>query len=162
MTQVTQRSDVQDRVNSFELEAPDLDTEAIMQEIRARLRARRAEARARGLDWEAYADGLYPVSPDAVLSRDLYEAVRHAGLGYDKILVEMALTETRLPLVGGLAHRLRAALHELVLFYVNRLAARQVRVNEQAARALALLVRDLEAEVRDLRARLARLEAERE
>jgi hypothetical protein len=162
LTQATQPPDRQDRVDSFELEAPDLDTEAIMQEIRARLRARRAEARARGLDWEAYADGLYPVPPGAVLSRDLYEAVRHAGLGYDKIPVEMALTETRLPLAGGLAHRLRAALHELVLFYVNRLAARQVQFNEQAARALALLVRDLEAEVRDLRARLAQLEAERE
>lgn len=146
---------------SFEIEAPDLDAEAIMQEIRARVRARRAEARARGLDWEAYADGLYPLPPDAVLSRDLHEAVRLAGLGYDKIPVEMALTETRLPLIGGLAHRVRAALHALVLFYVNRLAARQVRVNQQMARALTLLVRDLEAEVRDLRARLAELEADR-
>jgi len=145
----------------FEIEAPDLDAEAVMQEIRARLRARRAEAQARGLDWEAYADGLYPLPPDAVLSRDLYEAVRHVGLGYDKIPVEMALTETRLPLVGGLAHRLRAALHELALFYVNRLAARQMRFNEQTARALTALVRDLDAEVRDLRARLAALEAER-
>jgi hypothetical protein len=149
-------------VDSFELEAPDLDIEAIMQEIRARLRARRAEARARGLDWEAYADGLYPVPPGAVLSRDLYGAVHHAGLGYDKIPIEMALTETRVPLAGRLVHRLRAALHELVLFYVNRLAARQVRFNEHAACALALLVRDLEAEVRDLRARLAQLEAKRE
>ncbi len=145
----------------FEIEAPDLDAEALMQEIRARIRARRAEAKARGLDWEAYADGLYPLPADAVLSRDLYEAVRRAALGYDKVNVEMALTETRLPIVGGLAQRLRAALHELVLFYVNRQAARQIRFNEQSARALALLVRDLEAEVRDLRARLAELEAER-
>jgi hypothetical protein len=57
-----------------------------------------------------------------------------------------------------LVQRLRAALHELVLFYVNRAAARQVRFNEQTARALTALVRDLEAEVRDLRARLAKLE----
>lgn len=130
-----------------------------MQQIRARIRDRRAEARARGLDFEAYADGLYPLPPDAILSRDLYEAVRHVSLGYDKVNVEMALTESRLPLIGGLVQRLRAALHELVLFYVNRLAARQVRFNEQTARALTTLVRDLEAEVRDLRARLAELEA---
>jgi hypothetical protein len=143
---------------SFSIEGNEIDAEAIMQEIRARIRARRAEARSRGLDFEAYADGLYPSPPDAVFSRDLYEAVRYADLGYDKVGVEMALTETRLPLIGGLGHRLRAALHEVVLFYVNRLAARQVRVNEQMARTLTTLVRDLEAEIRDLRTRLAELE----
>jgi len=142
----------------FDLEAPDLDAEAIMREIRTRIRARRAEAKARGLDFEAYADGLYPLPPDALFSRDLYEAVRYVGLGWDKVGVEMTLTESRLPLVGGLVQRLRAALHELVLFYVNRLAARQIRLNEQTARALTILVRDLEAEIVDLRARTAALE----
>ena len=145
----------------FDLEAPDLDAEAIMREIRARIRARRAEAKARGLDFEAYADGLYPLPPDALFSRDLYEAVRYVGLGWDKVGVEMALTESRLPLVGGLVQRLRTALHELVLFYVNRLAARQIRLNEQTARALTILVRDLEAEIADLRARVTALEGDR-
>jgi hypothetical protein len=151
-----------DPVAGFEIEGKDIDAEAIMQEIRARIRARRAEAKARGVDWEAYADGLYPLPPDAVLSRDLYEAVRFAGLSYDKIGVEMALTETRLPIFGRLVRRVRAALHELVLFYVDRLAARQTRFNEQTARALTFLVRDLEAEVRSLRARVSELEAEQE
>jgi hypothetical protein len=144
------------------IEAPDLDSEAIMQQIRARIRARRAESKARGLDFEAYADGLYPLPPGATLSRDVHEAVRYAALGYDKMGVELALTETRLPLVGGLVQRLRFALHELVLFYVNRLAARQIRFNEQTARALVSLVRDLEAEVLDLRARISELEAKQE
>lgn len=145
-----------------EIEAADLDVEAVMQEIRARIRARRAEAQARGFDFEAYADGLYPLPPDALLSRDLYEAVRYVGLSYDKVNVDQVLTETRLPLIGGLVHRVRAALHELVLFYVNRQAARQIYFNKQVARALNALVRDLEAEVRDLRGRIAALEAERE
>jgi hypothetical protein len=158
MTETQTVSEPDGQPEPFDLEAPDLDAEAIMQEIRARIRARRAEARARGLDVEAYADGLYPLPPGAVLSRDLYEAVRYLGLGYDKVRVEMALTETRLPVIGRLAHRLRAALHELVLFYVNRLAARQVRFNEQTARALAALIRDLEAEIADLSARLATME----
>jgi len=145
----------------FDLEAPDLDAEAIMREIRARIRERRAEAKARGLDFEAYADGLYPVLPDALFGRDLYEAVRYVGLGWDKVGVDMALTESHLPLIGGLVQRLRAALHELVLFYVNRLAARQVRVNEQTARALILLVRDLEVEIADLRTKIAAQEGDR-
>ncbi len=90
------------------IEGDDIDAEAIMQEIRARLRDRRAQAKARGLDFEAYADGLYPLPPDAILSRDLHEAVRYVGLGYDKVNVEMALTDTRLPLVGGLGFCSRA------------------------------------------------------
>jgi hypothetical protein len=142
----------------FQIEGDGIDAEAIMQQIRARIRARRAEAKARGLDFEAYADGLYPLSPDATLSRDLHEAVRRLGLGYDKVSVELALTETQLPLIGGLVQRVRAAFHALVLFYVNRLAARQMHVNEQTMRALAALVRDLEAEVTDLRTRLTQLE----
>jgi len=60
----------------------------------------------------------------------------------------MALTELRLPLIGGLAQRLRAALHELVLFYVNRLAAgRSASTSRQ--RTMTVLVRDLEAEIAD-------------
>jgi hypothetical protein len=148
-----------DQTDWFEIEASDLDTEAVMQGIRARLRARREQAKVQGLDFEAYADGLYPLAPDAILSRDLYEAVRYVGLGYDKVHVEMALTETRLPLVGGLVQRLRSALHELALFYVNRQASRQIHFNEQTARALVAVVRDLETEVLDLRARISSLEA---
>jgi len=144
--------------DGFSVSGDDIDAEAIMQQIRARLRARRAEARARGLDFEAYAEGLYPLKADAVLSRDLYEAVRRLELSYDNVSVDLALTETRLPLIKGLVQRVRGALHALVLFYVNRLAARQVRINEQTTRALVALVRDLEAEVTDLRARLAKLE----
>jgi hypothetical protein len=144
------------------IEAPDLDVEGIMQEIRARIRARRAEAKAKGLDYEAYADGLYPLPPNTILSRELYEAVRYAGLSHDKVNVEMALTTNRIPVLGDLVQRIRAALHELVLFYVNQLAARQSRFNEQTARALVTLVRDLEAEIRDLRARIDALEANRE
>jgi hypothetical protein len=150
-----------DPAAGMNVEGDGLDTEAIMQEIRSRIRDRRAKARAQGLDWEAYADGLYPLPPDAILSRELYEAVRSAGLGYDKVTVDMLLTENRLPLVGGVVQRVRRALHELVLFYVDRMAARQIRFNEQTARALAVLVRDLEGEVRDLRDRIGELEADR-
>jgi hypothetical protein len=131
-----------------------------MQQIRARIRARRAESKAKGLDLEAYADGLYPLPPDAVFSRDLYEAVRYVGVGYDKTSVAPALTETQIPVIGGLVQRLRANLHTLVLFYVNRLAAQQIHFNEQVARALAAIVRDLESEVRELRDRLAELEGD--
>jgi hypothetical protein len=146
-------------MEQFDLEAAALDTEAIMHEIGTRVRTHRAEALAKGLEWQAFADGLYPLPPGATLSRELYEAIRHLELGNEKIHVEMYLTETRLPLISGLVHRLRTALHELVLFYVNRLAAKETRVHEETTHALAMLVRDLEIELRDLRERVAVLEA---
>jgi hypothetical protein len=130
-----------------------------MQEVRARLRDRRAQTTARGLGFEAYADGPYPLPPDAIPSRDLREAVRYVELGYNKVNVEMALTETRLPLVSGPGHRLRSAPHDLVRFYVNRLAVRQMRFIEQTTRALTVLLRDLEAAICDLRARTGEVEA---
>jgi hypothetical protein len=145
-------------MGQLHIEAADLDTEAIIKEIEARLCKRRDEAQARGLDWQAYAQGLYPIPADAALSHELYEAVRHLEIGYNKTSVEMDLTEKRLPLIGNLVHRIRAALHELVLFYANRLASKQTRVNEETARALAALVGDLEAELSELRDRVSKLE----
>ncbi len=150
----------EEQVPPCEIEAPDLDAEKIMQQIRARIRARRAQSKARGLDLEAYADGLYPLPPGAVFSRELYESVRYVSVGYDKVNVAPALTETRLPVIGGLVQRLRANLHTLVLFYVNRMAAQQIHFNEQVTRSLAAMVKDLETEVRDLRDRLAELEGD--
>jgi len=147
-----------DSANGFQIEGADIEAKTITQEIQVRSRVRQEEALARGLDHEAYAKGIYPLPADAVFSRGLYEAVGQAGFGADKVNTELELTETRLPLVGGLVHRFRAAIHELVLFYLDQFEARQVRFNEQTARALAIMVQDLEAEVRDLRARLAELE----
>jgi len=148
--------------NGFEIEGSDLDVDAVMDELDARIRTRRAEAQARGLDFEAYAGGLYPRPQGAILSSTLYEAVHTLDAGCARLDVEIALAERPLPIIGGLLHRLRASLHELVLFYVNRLAAQQVQVNKQTTRALLALVRDLEAEVHSLRARLAALEENRE
>lgn len=142
----------------FQIEGEDIEARAIEQKIRARSQARQEEGQAQGLDYEAYARGLPPLPADAVFSRDLYEAVGQVGFGADKVGTELDLTETRMALVGGMVHRLRAAVHELVLYYLNRFEARQVRFNEQTARALAVMVQDLEAEVRDLRARLTELE----
>lgn len=147
-----------DPTTSFGIEGDDIDAEALGQELQTRSQARREEAEAKGLDYEGLAQGLHPLPADAVFSRDLYESVGQVGYGADKVSTELDLTETRVALVGGILHRFRAAIHELVLFYLNRFEARQMKFNEQTARALAIMVRDLEAEVRDLRARLADLE----
>jgi hypothetical protein len=134
--------------DDFRIEGSGVDIEGTMNEIHARLRARREQAEAQGLDYDSYADGRYPLPPNAVLSRDVYDAVRHVQLASDKVNVEMLLTETRLPVIGGLVHRARKVLHELVLFYVRRLAARQTSFNQQTALALTAIVGEMEAEAR--------------
>lgn len=132
----------------FQIEGSDVDVEGVVQEIHARLRTRREQAEARGLDYDSYADGRYPLPLNAIVSREVYYALRRVQMACDKVNVEMMLTETRVPVVGGLVHRIRRALHELVLFYVQRLAARQTSFNQQTASALATIVRDMEAQAR--------------
>ena len=144
--------------DDFQIEGSDVDVEGVVQEVHARLRARREQAEARGLDYDSYADGRYPLPPNAVVGRDVYYALRRVQMACDKVNVEMMLTETRLPVVGGLVHRIRRALHELVLFYVQRLAARQTSFNQQTAWALTTIVRDMEAQARKNRTHIAETE----
>lgn len=50
------------------------------------------------------------------------------------------------PIIGGFLSRLRTALHELVLFYVNRLGERQTEVNLHLAQQQAQIQRTLAAQ----------------
>ena len=81
----------------------------------------------------------------------------------EKLDVEAHIRPVRLPLVGGLLTRLRAALHTLPVFYVRRLAEQQTEVNRALAESVAqvnhLLARQqaqieaLDQQVQALRAR---------
>jgi hypothetical protein len=44
--------------------------------------------------------------------------------------VDLDIRPTTIPVVGGFVRRLRLALHDLVLFYLRRLAQKQVAVNQ--------------------------------
>jgi hypothetical protein len=50
----------------------------------------------------------------------------------------------RTPLVGPLLERLRRTVHQLVLFYVNQVAAQQREVNAHLLQALSLLAKEME------------------
>ena len=150
---------------------PEIDAEAIMRDIRARIRQRRAQAEAQGLDYEALAAGL-PAESVGRFEADLYFDLRRLSVSYDEVGVKLSLTETRLPLIGGVVQRVRAALHQVILYYVNMLARQQARINKYNLRVLTALTRDLEAdatsadiealrqEIAWLRERIERLESE--
>jgi hypothetical protein len=65
----------------------------------------------------------------------LVDSIRHASLP-----LEMEVRHNSVPLVGGLLNRVRGALHELVLFYVNKVVRRQTEVNESYSVVLQELV----------------------
>lgn len=102
-----------------------IDSDEIMARIRAAIAERRAVSGLPIAEFDALASGA-PVQPAlADLRRDLArlaEATRYGG-------VDMLLSDVRPSPVSKLIQRFRAALHEAILFYVNRLAAQQASVH---------------------------------
>jgi hypothetical protein len=101
-------------------------------------------------------------------SETVYDTLEEAGVIMDSIRVQPSLTPPHLPLIGNLWQRVRVQGHDLVVFYVNRLAGAQGAFNREIVGALTALVCDLdrggraapEAEIAVLRAELQALRAE--
>lgn len=125
----------------IESQDPAVDVASVMREVRARIRARRSEAEAQALDYDAFAEGRSPHASTIGLDAETQDALRNVTLGYDKIQVELSLTASRVPVVGSLMQRIRHALHSVILYYLNQLAAKQIRFNEAVARSLRGIVR---------------------
>ena len=166
---MTESHDVGD---SIEIRDPAIDSEAVMQRIREKIRERRAQAEAQGLNYQAFVEGLYAANPTARFDHSLYYDLRRMSVAFDKVGVGLSLTETHMPVIGPWVQRVRAGLHQLVIYYVNMLAGQQARYNEYTVRALSGLIKGLEAgptpaevealrnDVTQLRARLAQLEVD--
>ena len=135
-----------------EFRDPSIDSEAIMRRIREKIRERRADAESKGLDYEAFVEGLYADRISARFDHDLYYDLRRMSLSYNKIGVGLSLTESRIPILGAIIQRIRRALHHLVIYYVNKLAGQQARFNEYTMRALTSMTKTLEdgADVEDM------------
>lgn len=80
------------------------------------------------------------------LPAEFYEHLYQATLVHDQIGVRLHVTKTNVPLIGGLLDNVRGKLHELVLFYVNKLAAEQIQFNTHILQAVNLLAQELEKE----------------
>lgn len=150
-----------------EIHADQIDSEAIMRTIRANLQQRRAAAQAQGLNFEALASGV--LTQDAGrFAPEVYVNLRRATATADRIAVSQQVSEQHMPLVGGVVQRVRQALHQLVVYYVNMLAGKQMLFNESIVAAASGMAAGLEhdaeldslhAEIQELQARLAALEA---
>jgi hypothetical protein len=103
-----------------------------------------------------------PRPPSEELVRRL-DAIR-AAMRDDALTLQLEVTPTETPVIGRLLGGARAALHSLVVFYSNRLAARQTEINHTYGDTLQWLLQGrnadrealelLAAEVAQLRSRL--------
>ena len=109
-----------------------VDIEAIMEEIRMQIRDRRHASME---DDSQIFDG--PLPPE------FYEALRKAGEANAQLQPKMVITESTFPLIWPVVQRVRRRFHELVLFYVNQLASKQIQFNSHLIRALSLLAEDV-------------------
>lgn len=116
---------------------PEINVEEIMQQIRAEILAQRAAQTGRPA---VISTGGRRFSPE------FYEHLYQAGLAYDQIKPRPFVRQPPIPLIGPLLAWARQKVHELVLFYVNQLAAEQIKVNTHLLHALNVLSQDLERE----------------
>lgn len=119
----------------------DVDIEEIMQQIRRQILAKKAALSPTG--------GLETPTGGKRLPPEFYEQLYQAGLAYDQIGVRLFVTPVKIPIFGRILVQLRAKLHELVLYYVNQLAAEQIKVNTHLLQSLSILSQTLENEAPD-------------
>ena len=112
-----------------------------MQQIRHQIIAKKAALTPTG--------GLETRPGGKRLPPEFYEHLYQAGLAYDQIGVRLFVTPVKMPIFGRILVQLRAKLHELVLYYVNQLAAEQIKVNTHLLQSLSILSQTLENETPD-------------
>jgi len=154
----------------IEIRDPEINVAEIMEEIRRNIGQRQSEARDRKVAFPTFDATVTPeAAPTEEMERVLHHHLSQANLHYDKIGVALQFMPRPVPLIGRLWTVLRREAHNLVIFYVNTLAARQITFNDHVLRALNALaqmvmgksqaeVARLEAELRTLQERVAQLE----
>lgn len=150
---------MEDRLEEIiEIRDPEINVAEIMEEIRRNIRRRRSEERDGEVTFPTFDAGLGPaVEPTEELEKVLHHHLSEASLHYNKIGVALQLMPRPVPLFGRLWTAFRREAHNLVIFYVNTLAARQITFNDHVLQALNALAQMVTG---GNRAEVARLEAE--
>ncbi|MBM3128956.1 MAG: hypothetical protein FJ009_10105 [Chloroflexi bacterium] len=152
----------------IDIRDPEINVEEIMARIRERLRQRRAQASAQGLDYDRLVDDERVIASGA-LSADLYYDLHQLRTTAESIWVPSAMRDRHFPpLLNALLFRTENLFHRLALKYVNMLAGRQVVFNRAATSIVTSVLRQLEQDdahietlekqVKELRERLAKIE----
>jgi hypothetical protein len=119
----------------------EVNIEAIMQEIRQQIIARRAALAPQDMPEIAVVGKRFPP--------EFYEHLYLARIALEETTLPPFVSKSPVPIIGGLIDALRAKFHELVVYYVNQSAARQVTASNHLLRALDLMGRTLEDDAPD-------------
>ncbi len=114
--------------NPGEQAAEPLNIEHVMQEVRREILERKLPGQVRLP--EAAASSQRP---------EYYEELFRAALAQSRNEVDLLVTPTRTPLIGPVVDFIRRKFHELVVFYINRAAMNQAKVNHHILAALSIL-----------------------
>jgi hypothetical protein len=153
----------------IEIRDPEINVAEIMEEIRRNIRRRHNETRGGKVAFPTFATVTLDAEPTEEMEKVLHHHLSQANLHYDKIGVALQFMPRPVPLIGRLWTAFRREAHNLVIFYVNTLAARQITFNDHVLRALNALAQmvmgksqaevvRLEAELRTLQERVDQLE----
>lgn len=143
----------------IEIRDDQIDVQAVMQQIRANLQKRREAAAAQGVDLDAFVAGLYR-EDHGHFDAPVYYNLRRANATYDRITVSRYVSPRSTPVVGGLIQRVRGALHDLVIYYVNMLGSKQTLFNEAIVYMQNSLIEGLDKDAEQIAAELAALRTE--
>jgi predicted nucleic acid-binding Zn-ribbon protein len=119
--------------NDFDIRDPEINVEEIMARIGQRIRQRAHEAEAKGQHY-----GLPRLTANRKLPAELYQSLDQTRSHSGSVRVQLAATT-------GLVGRVRKVVHELVVYYVNMLADRQIVFNRASANTHRQLAQALEA-----------------
>jgi hypothetical protein len=113
-----------------------VDVEAVMRQIRTYIVARR------NMTGPA-ADVALP-SFEGRLDAAIYEQLYHAALIHDQLSLSINVIPSHLPLIGRFVTLFRRKFHELVIYYVNQLAQKQIVFNRHLLNAVNGLTQEVE------------------
>lgn len=138
----------------IEIDDPEIDVDEIMDEIRDRIQRRREEMGYPRQTFPTFGAAAYPGEPEHEgFDEDLYYHLRKANDLYMNLDVEAHLSPspaTRVPIVGGLWKQIRREAHNLILFYLGRLAGQQTTVNRHLVSTLNRMAVQLQQQNEDL------------
>lgn len=124
----------------IEIRDPQIDPAQIMEQIRERIRRRREELGYPHMVFPTFEAAAYPGEPEGKdYDADLYYHLKranqlYADLGISPLLVPSPMT--RVPILGRFWEHIRREAHRLVLFYLGKLAQKQVAINRHLVSTL--------------------------
>ncbi len=140
-------------LDSLEYDEDAPDVKSIMAQIRSHVSAATPAARPAAIQGHGAAR----------LAPEVYDDLEQARNELPTLHVSVYVTPSSAPLVGPLVQKVRRAFHRLVVFYVDRMAEAQGRINARFLRVLTAVVNHVDGEgpveqVQGLEARIGELE----